>query len=85
MPWNWHEPVEGGGVSFHGDRNITAFLLTAQEEGLLLQRSDKSVSGYKGVYKDGRSFVAQFWQGGKCTHLGSFSSAVDCKLLRLKI
>eukprot|EP01079_Euglenida_sp_SAG-EU17-18_P005740 gene5740-5674_t len=34
VPWNWHEEIPGT-VDFSGDRNITAFVLTAQDIGLL--------------------------------------------------
>ena len=56
----------------------------AAAEGLVLQRSSTSASGYKGVrYREGggaRAYRAELWAGGRHLSLGSFATGQEAAL-----
>ena len=66
-------------------RSAKAALRKAEAEGLTVQRSESSSSGYKGVtFNSSRSkikpYLAQVNRGGKKVHLGSFATAEEAAL-----
>ena len=48
-----------------------------EAEGLRLHMSDRSSTGYRGVYQDGGRFAAQMCVEGKNVRLGNFATAVE--------
>ena len=51
--------------------------LPTEAKGLKLHMSDRSSTGYRGVYQDGGRFAAQMCVEGKNVRLGTFDTAVE--------
>ena len=73
-------PSAAGAVA----RTVAAAEKRAAAEGLTLQRTARSPTGFKGVTKEKRRkskpFQAQVWRGGRYEHLGYYRSAAEAAL-----